>query len=71
MFRCLWLYTPREQPLAPRLYTRTYGRTYGRRRAEADQPLSLPHNLRLDEAPVPIASGGDMPAPANAVHRAA
>lgn len=75
MFRCLWLHTPPEQPLATRLYMRTdrptYGRTYGRRRADSDQPISLPQNLRLSEAPAPIATGGDSPVAANQVHRAA
>jgi hypothetical protein len=71
MFRCLWLHTPRELPPAPRLYARTYGRTYGRRRPDADQPPALPRDLRLSEAPAPIAAGGEMPAAANAVHRAA
>jgi hypothetical protein len=71
MFRCLWLHTPPEQPLATRLYTRTFGRTYGRRRADTDQPISLPQDLRLSEAPAPIATGGDSPVAANQVHRAA
>jgi hypothetical protein len=59
MFRCPWLYTPRERPLATRLYTRTYGRTYGRRAVETDQPTSLPQDLRLTHPPAAITGPGD------------
>lgn len=56
MFRCTWLYAPREPALATRLYGRTYGRTYGRRACEADQPRSLPEGLSLTDAPSMTAS---------------
>jgi len=71
MFRCTWLYTPRERALATRLYARAYGRTYGRRPVETEQPSAMPQSLQLREAPSAIASASDEVAAANSVSRAA
>lgn len=65
MFRCTWLYAPRERPLATRLYTRTYGRTYGRRPVETDQPTSLPRELHLSDSPTAMAPTDNREALAN------
>ncbi|MFZ5637954.1 MAG: hypothetical protein ACOY82_15340 [Pseudomonadota bacterium] len=80
MFRCLWLRAPRDVPLSTRLYRSfdgrpTYGRTYGRRLSETDQPVTLPQDLRLSDAPAPLVPIGesDLAASAagNAGHKAA
>lgn len=76
MFRCLWLRAPRDVPLRTRLYRTldggaTYGRTYGRRPSKADQPVTLPQDLRLSDAPAPLVSTGESGIAANAGHQAA
>ena len=71
MFRCTWIHAPRDLPLTARLYRRTYARTYGRRPCEADQPATLPQDLRLSEAPTGLVPTGDSGIAANHIHQAA